>query len=186
MSRLPVAALIISMMSVALQAFPEAAAWCVFDRQAVLHGQIWRLLTSPLVHFSVSHLVLNILVFLGATVCSGLRNRDILLVFFAVALLSAFAVLWLAPEMVRFGGLSGIATAMVACAVWRVTQCGGFAAVSALGVLAALSGKIAFEGLTGQTLFAELGPGIKPAPLAHAAGLLVAGAFWATHRPCAK
>ena len=42
------------------EAFAQLLAILEFDRQAVLHGQVWRLLTGNLMHGSVEHLLLHV------------------------------------------------------------------------------------------------------------------------------
>ena len=60
-------------------------AWLVYDRTALVHGELWRLWTGHLVHFSNSHLLLD--TFVSAIVLLSLsrfakRDRVWLLVFF--------------------------------------------------------------------------------------------------------
>lgn len=42
---------------------PAFHAWCVLDRDALAAGEVWRLWTGHLTHFSASHLVVDALVF---------------------------------------------------------------------------------------------------------------------------
>ena len=35
---------------------PRLSELLVYDRRAILNGELWRLLTAPLVHFSASHI----------------------------------------------------------------------------------------------------------------------------------
>jgi membrane associated rhomboid family serine protease len=42
---------------------PSLAGWLVYDRRGIWVGQVWRIFTGNLVHFSQSHLVFNLLVF---------------------------------------------------------------------------------------------------------------------------
>ena len=50
--RLPVASLLFVVLAAALYALPGTAARLQYDRTAILHGELWRVLTGHLVHWS--------------------------------------------------------------------------------------------------------------------------------------
>ncbi len=91
-----------------------APAVFIYDRVAILHGEWWRLWTGHWVHFSFSHLAWDLAVALAAGAWLE-RLRPGLLVRFAVigAPLSSVGLLGLAPDMQRYGGLSGLAVGTV-------------------------------------------------------------------------
>ena len=93
---------------------PTLSPILIYDRTAILHGELWRLWTSHLVHFSASHLLLNV----GALALAGslveMRSEDPRLVLFlGMPLVISLALLILEPDMSRYGGLSGLATGLL-------------------------------------------------------------------------
>lgn len=48
--------LFIVSLAITAYSFPQISSLFVYDRQAILGGELWRILTAPLVHFSASHL----------------------------------------------------------------------------------------------------------------------------------
>ena len=49
--------------SIIAYAFPRFSDLLVYERHAILCGELWRILTAPFVHFSASHMFWDILVF---------------------------------------------------------------------------------------------------------------------------
>src|SRR5687767_10962338 len=47
--------------AVALALFPDWSGWFVYDREAILSGEFWRMFTGQYVHLSTSHLIYNLL-----------------------------------------------------------------------------------------------------------------------------
>lgn len=81
-----------------------------YDRDAILHGQVWRLLTGNFVHLGWSHLWLNLA---GLVLIWLLFKQHISTLMWIIAtVLSALAVgmglLWLNPELTWYVGLSGV------------------------------------------------------------------------------
>ena len=94
---------------------PQFSELLVYDRQAILSGELWRLITAPLVHFSVSHIFWDVSVFgiAGFAInASGFRNFWLVCSFAAVV--PSLLFLMILPELARYGGLSGLATGAVA------------------------------------------------------------------------
>lgn len=86
----------------------------VLGRDALLHGEIWRLWTGHWVHFSASHLGWNLLVLLAAgTWLEYLRPGLLLRHALAAPPLIGLAVLSCEPALGSYGGLSGLATGVV-------------------------------------------------------------------------
>jgi rhomboid family GlyGly-CTERM serine protease len=101
--------------SLVVAGWPRLSDLLVFDRQAVLEGEWWRLLTAPFVHFSSSHLWWDLLVFSAAgwvVEMSGYRGFWIVCVFSAV--MPGLFFLLTSPDLARYGGLSGLAVGAVA------------------------------------------------------------------------
>jgi rhomboid family GlyGly-CTERM serine protease len=115
-----------------------------YDRLALSHGQLWRLLTGHLVHLDVRHALLNSV---GLALVWALFARDYRLRQWLVIVLSAMAAidagLWLADSTVEWyvgssGALHGVMAAGALAHVRRGERDGW-----ALGVLLAV--KLAYE-----------------------------------------
>jgi rhomboid family GlyGly-CTERM serine protease len=143
----------------------------LYDRGAVFHGQLWRLWTGHLVHFSASHLGWNLLVvaLAGAWIeCSGFRARG----WFAAAapLAISLALLVGEPTLGSYGGLSGVATAAVAFACASEWRRGAGRALwcTALGLIGI---KTAWEYWGAGSLFAHYtSAAVRTVPLSHLSG----------------
>jgi len=179
----PQVTFVILALAVSAYLFPPLAAALVYDRSAILGGEIWRLITGPLVHFSGDHLFFNLLVFAAA---GGLLERRHPLLFrhlcVAAYLAGSFCLFLLSPGISVFGGLSGIAT--MAVVLLAVEEAGRGTRVSLLWlvVLALTAGKMIAEWILGVPLFT--GPeAFVIVPSVHIAGGLVAlGAYLAIVR----
>jgi len=165
---------------------PGLAEMLVYDRQAVLGGQVWRLATAPLVHFSLSHAGWNLLAFVAAgwlTEANGYRFPGLLCG--ATAVCSGLAFLLLMPEMARCGGLSGVATGMVVyfCLCRAAAQRAN--RFLWLGIPVVVAIKIAAELVAGHSLFVRAAAEpFRVVPLAHVAGFVMALlVWWSAGRP---
>ncbi len=148
-----------------------------FDREAIAAGEVWRVLTGNLVHWSAEHLWLDV----GAFLVVGLlfersvgRNYPWLLLASASAV--GIAILLLRHDLSWYRGLSGVCSGQFAVALvaelrrtrdWRQIALTGAAAL-------VLVLKIGYECITGQMFFGteSLGELGTPVPLAHLAGTL--------------
>jgi rhomboid family GlyGly-CTERM serine protease len=93
---------------------PEITIWTIYDREQVLHGEIWRLMTGHSVHFSWSHLVFNLSVFAVAGYLLERHYRGTYLwLLILTTLTSSLYFLIFIPDMARYGGLSGLVSAIV-------------------------------------------------------------------------
>lgn len=158
--------------------------WLQFNRQAICEGQIWRLLSGNMVHWSREHFMLDVAVFvLVGLIYEPRMGRFYPWVILVSALAVGLGVFIVSPEMATYRGLSGVDSGQFAAALaveyglahrcWRRWL--WLAPVTAVFVL-----KIAFESISGQMFFAteSLGDIGLPVPIAHAAGA-VAGAIGA-------
>ena len=159
--------------------------WMQFDRQAILHGQLWRLLTGNLVHWSVEHFFLDV----GAFAIVGLLyerhlSRHYPWILLAAGLAVGCGMLVLLPEMATYRGLSGVDSGQFAAALCVECRLAGRQARRWVWVAPAaviFTVKIFYECLSGQMLFGteSLGNIGLPIPLAHVAGASVAVIFLA-------
>lgn len=163
---------------------PGWSSWLVYDRSAILSGQIWRMFTGHWVHFSMSHLFYDMLA-LG--VAGWIIESKGLPHFGWLCLLAPWfisAVLLLCePRLNTFGGLSALATAAIVYLVlfglheaspWRWI---------CLAALLAFVVKIVFELLTGRMMFASMGnASVAVSVTSHIAGGLAAAMFYGQNR----
>lgn len=153
----------------------ELARFAIYDRNAVLTGELWRLFTAPLVHFTLHHLAYDALVLIvaGALLqwrgCRGLAAASVL-----SPLAGGMAVLCFEPGLAFYGGLSGVATAAVGLlATSGLRESGCWRWVCAT-VLLGMGLKILFECNVGSFVFLPVDvESFRPAPLCHVAGALV-------------
>ncbi len=154
---------------------PGVAELLIYDRLAVLDGELWRLVTGHLVHYSPWHLALNLLAAAlagGIIELRGYRGFPLLLV--ASALAISLSVLILLPEIAFYGGLSGLVSAEIVFLCCLGTSERGAWRLFCLLALAVFGGKIAWEVFSGSSLSTAMpGQTFIPLPMAHAVGALV-------------
>lgn len=174
--RLPVATLLICAAAGAVYVMAPLQALFVYDRAAIGGGELWRLVTGNLVHHSGAHLVFNVMAFLvaGALVETQRCRHFFLLCLLAGALIGA-ALYAARPELIVFGGLSGVVTAAVAylCLI-GLTQAGAcrWLCLTASIILVA---KIASEMATGSSILLGAKPqDFAPVPESHLVGAAAA------------
>ncbi len=150
--------------------------WALATSDGVRAGEIWRLLTGPLIHANLEHLLRDLPVF----VVLGLLYERRFGPSFPFLLVAAFAwpalaVLLASDSPALYMGLSGVDHALLAAALvleWRARggSLPGFAWILAAGMVA----KCLYEVITGDLLVPlDAGPGARAAPLAHAVGIAV-------------
>jgi rhomboid family GlyGly-CTERM serine protease len=161
--------------AIALYRWPGAAGLLVYDRERVLGGEWWPLVTSHWVHFSASHLVWNIavLVPVGAW-CESLEPKRTRWLYLIAPPLIGLTLLAGDAGLARYAGLSGIATAAVVLLALTQVRRGPdrWIWIVVLGLVAA---KVVAESIHAGPLFAAFADAsIRPVPLAHLAGGAVA------------
>jgi rhomboid family GlyGly-CTERM serine protease len=152
----------------------------VYDRSLILSGEIWRLLSGSLVHFSKGHLLSDLLTFAVSGLIIESRRYSgfgILCVISAVGV-GVVSLLFL-PDMYRYGGLSaiGISAITYLCLFSLIKNEPKRWIYFIILLLTAF--KIIHEIATGQMLFASAdNTSIVPVPLAHLTGIIVAILFF--------
>lgn len=154
-----------------------AAELLEFDRQAMLAGEIWRLWTGHLVHYSAQHALVDFATVLIASAIVlptvGWRRLTLLLAM-ATPLISA-GLLLLAPECLHYRGASGIAVMLVVLAartLWPRSGMGGRTALLLLAVT--LLAKIAAEAGGLAAPWSGLPEDVRVVWQAHLLGAIVA------------
>jgi rhomboid family GlyGly-CTERM serine protease len=139
----------------------------------------WTLLTCHFTHWSLDQFLWGLAVFVPLGVACERRSRTrFLLALSGSAVAVPLAVAALAPHIGTYRGLSGLDSALfalLACLIAGERRNGDRATLTLIAAAAlGFGGKIAYELFTGSPMFAsQLGAGIVPVPLAHAAGALV-------------
>lgn len=180
---LPWRTLLVAVAALAVAAMPALHAHAVLDRDAALHGEIWRIFSGHLVHGSASHLLWDVLPLLAI---GFLFERPLGSRYWVVLGVSALGIsaglLSLEPGLARYCGLSGtlnglwVAGALQAVRNERASGGRAMARIYLACVLGDLA-KVAFEAFTGTPIFTRTASlGVSPVPLAHALGAL-AGAI---------
>lgn len=152
----------------------------VYDRDAILSGQLWRILTGHLVHFSRGHLISDLAGFVGAVWMIKMRRYPSCgTMYIVTASVTGLLCLQFLPDMIRYGGLSAIGisaiTYLCLCSLkedrppkwifWSIL------------VLTAI--KIFAEIVTGRGVFISAqDTAIVPVPLVHIAGAAVASLYF--------
>jgi len=155
--QLPVITLLMVGSAVLIALIPSMSPWLVYDRDAILSGQIWRLLNGHWVHFSGQHLAYDLLAFGVTGWIIEARKFPRFGWLCVVAPWAINAVLIVAePQMSFCGGFSGLATsAVVSLAVFGLRDTAPWRWVC-LAALLAIVAKILFESITGQIVFATI------------------------------
>ncbi len=152
--RFPLVTLLMAGGAVAVALFPRWSAWLIYDRSAILSGQLWRMFTGHWVHFSTRHLVWDLIPLgIAAWILEARRWPCFGWFCFLSPWVISAALFVLEPQMRFCGGLSGLATAAIALLAlvglsdvppWRWV---------CVTVLLGLLGKTVFELVAGHSLF---------------------------------
>lgn len=173
---LPATTVTIALAALTALCIPQVGSWLAYDRSSILGGELWRIVTGHLYHYSWIHLACNLvpLLLIGAwiEVRIGLR-------FLVGCLLAAAAIgiglLILHPHMALFGGLSGLDCAMMTYIglTWRDTRGGRRFLGNFLLILVVM--KIGYEFGVGKALLADRdGSDFVAVPSSHLLGCLSA------------
>ncbi|MFT3869010.1 MAG: rhombosortase [Nibricoccus sp.] len=151
------------------------------NRIALAQGELWRLFTGHLTHFSADHLKWDLAVFVALGSLVELRSRrHFVAVLAGGALAISVGVWWLQPQFASYRGLSGVDSALfgyvamdiflIACAEKRY----GTVLIAGLALMLFVA-KTSFELVSGRTVFVDNSGGFAPVPLAHLIGAIVGG-----------
>jgi len=113
-SRFPIVTCCILGVSILSIVFPQVSSILIYDRFAIIDGEIWRLFSSHLVHFTGLHLFYNTIAFGIAGWIIEYKNYQY---FILLCLLMAFFIslflMMMKPNMIYYGGLSGLASGTI-------------------------------------------------------------------------
>jgi len=157
----------------------------IYDRAAIGDGELWRLVTGNFVHYSTAHFVYDVVALLIAGTLMEIQRLRSFAVLCLVSSALIGASLYLGkPEIIVFGGLSGIVTAAVTFLCLRGLDETGAWRWLCLAALACLVAKIGAEMALGSSfLFAAEPQDFVPVPESHLAGAVTALLLFLWTRP---
>lgn len=169
-TRIPIITIALAVLAFATFFTAGASAALMLDRERLAAGELWRLWSGHLVHYSPSHLVWDVLVFVACGSFIETSNRKsfaLLLVSSATAI--GAVLLALLPAMRAYGGLSGLNMALLTYAGVALVRSGSMRAMGVV-ILSAVTIKIVGEnfGFPGQLV--TFSNHVRSVPLSHLAG----------------
>jgi rhomboid family GlyGly-CTERM serine protease len=178
--RAPRASLLLTLAAGIIHLFYSLRIQLLYDRSALVIHELWRLLTCHWVHLSGDHLFWSAMTFLGLGSLCELMDKG---KYYATVAVSAFlipvTIWWGMPDLIIYGGLSGLDCALYALLMVMLikreirSRSPVWVAIFSL-LLAGLIAKITYETVTGLTIFVSNAHSIMvPVPLAHLVGGLV-------------
>ena len=174
--QVPIVTVLVVPAAIGAYVIPGLASLLVYDRAAILSGEVWRLLTGNWVHFSASHLLYDLLA-LG--IAGWIIERRGYPYFGHLCALSALGIgtvlLAGSPEVQSYGGLSGVATgAIIYLALHGLKEPGPWRWIC-VAALVLTVGKALLESMTGRFIIQAAGSApFVPLPLSHVVGGLTA------------
>jgi rhomboid family GlyGly-CTERM serine protease len=155
--------------------------WLRYDRTAILHGEVWRLLSAHLTHLGWSHLFMNVLGLLLIWFLFGqvYTTRHWLCLLVIGGLCTSLALMAFNPELRWYVGLSGVLhTLFIAAAIQAVGRSGWEAYL----LLAFVVIKLTWEQIAGPLPGSEASAGGRVIVDAHLYGALAGFAYAAVLR----
>ena len=164
-------------------AWPHLTGGLIYVRADILAGQLWRLWTGHLVHFTANHLLWDLAVFLPAGVWLEWITPRGTRWFYLLAPPTISLLLFCAePTLSCYAGLSGIGTGLlVLLALVQLRRDANEPPWFWYGVLLLVAAKIVLELVTHAPLVVRFGSDVRTVPLAHLGGVgcaLVAFVVW--------
>ena len=168
-------------LSVVIYLTPSLTEQFIYDGNAIIAGEWWRMILCHLVHYSPSHLFYNGIVFFIVGIWIEKRIPSLFGTLCLIMALSISLVLLIfKPEVIYYAGLSGIACgAVVFCLLFEaLKQANRWRTIYLAILLLLVAGKLFFEIITGQNLFVTIDSEIKPVFVTHFVGAVVATVFF--------
>jgi len=158
---------------------PQLQPALVYNREAIGSGELWRLFTGNLVHFSPGHLLKDVVALLVAGAIVEMRRyRHFALLCIVSATLIGATLYAAEAGVLIYGGLSGVAIAAVAYLGLQGAAEGGAYARVCQVLLLGLAAKIIIELSSGL----QASDGFVLVPISHVVGAFTAAAVFALSR----
>ena len=151
---------------------PGLSAVLIYDRSAILAGELWRLITGHWVHFSASHLLCDVVVLGVSGWLIEARGYRFFPALCGVAALSiSLAMLAALPDLAQYGGLSGVAMASTVYLALHGRREASPWRWICVGILALGIGKLSYDVIGGGFSLMELGDEtVFNVPMSHFVG----------------
>ncbi len=184
----PVATLVISAVAGLIFCFPVMNGWFLYNRELILHGQVWRAWTGHIVHYSPSHFIWNLIIFIAAGCwLEMIRPKSTRWFYVACPAVISASLLVGEPSMERYAGLSGLASGvLIFLAFVQLSENNAEPTWLWVAVFGLVAVKIALETVTGAPLLVHDFAGFRVVPLAHISGAMCGLIAWAITRPPVK
>ncbi|MEN8190094.1 MAG: rhombosortase [Thermodesulfobacteriota bacterium] len=188
-SRLPLVTLLLAGCTVFIHFICDLQLYLQYARPAILSGDLWRLITAHLCHWSFDHLFWDFLVFVVlGSVCELRWPGSYLKTLFLSAVLISSALLFFEKEMITYRGLSGIDSALfcLVCGklfIHSVRTANRTGIILTAALFALLLAKSGYEATASHTLFVTATETFVVVPLAHLVGGAVGLLFGVASRP---
>ena len=175
--RIPCVSLLLTVAAVIIHFSYGLRVQLLFDRSALAHNELWRLITCHWVHLSTDHLFWSAATFfvLGS-LCEILDTRKLYAAVGISAITIPIIIWWGMPDLLIYAGLSGLDCALYALVmvlfIRREIRSRSWIWVALFSLLlGGLVAKIIYETTTGLTIFvANIHTDMTPVPLAHLVG----------------
>lgn len=176
--QIPFFTIAIALAALAIQLCPAFSDYLAFNRDAIVQGQLWRMWSCHLTHWSWNHLGWDAMAFVGLAGFCEIRDRRRWAALMITAPLAiSLVVHYGSPHLAAYRGLSGLDSAFYGMAL------GGFMEIragrkispeSAVAIIAALVflAKVAYEMATGAAVFAASAGSYIVVPSVHLAGFI--------------
>jgi len=110
----PIWTLSFSLLAGATYFSPDLTSLFIYDREALLAGEVWRLLSAHLVHFSGQHLCYDLIAFsIAGSFIESYSHQKWFLLCSMMALFISIVLFLAEPDMRYYGGLSGLAVGSI-------------------------------------------------------------------------
>lgn len=178
---LPLGTISISGLAILTYLSPSLTEVLIYDRQAILDGEVWRLLTGHCVHFTSTHVFYNLIGFGIAGSLLEYRGYPYFgLLCFLMANTISMSLLITQPQLSYYGGLSGLVSGIIVyTALWGLQE-GIRWRIFCQWVLAIICVKISWELWQSAFIFNDL-TAFVPVPQSHLVGSLTACGLFLIH-----
>jgi rhomboid family GlyGly-CTERM serine protease len=101
-------------LSIISYALPQISSLLIYDQVAIFKGEVWRLFSSHLVHFTKLHLFYNLMAFgIAGWIIEYRGYQYFVLLCLLMAFFISVVLMVMKPDMIYYGGLSGLASGSI-------------------------------------------------------------------------